>query len=170
MLARRFIAQLQTGDESCAAAVPEVRLVPRFAAGLHELSPAHGLAGSQASAEQLRAASAALLTAEDVITRAEANGPGSGVGLRGGSYRARAASGGYRLTLRAVRWTGDAAFSGQIDWPGRSGTVRATLQVSGPQGARGRLDLQWPEGVSGARATVRGTLDGRAVLAEAPAP
>ena len=169
-LARHFIAELQTGDESCAAAVPEVPLVPRFAKELHELSPARGLEGSQASTEQLRAVSAALLTAEDVIDRAEANGAGSGVGLRGGTFRAHAAAGGYRITLRAVRWTEDTAFSGQIDWRGRSGAVRATLQVSGPQGARGRLDLQWAEGVSAARAAVRGTLDGNVVLAEAPSP
>lgn len=170
LLARHFIAELQTGDESCAAAVPEVRLLPRFAKGLHGLSPARALERSQASTEQLRAVSAALLTAEDVIDRAEANGAGSGVGLRGGTFRARARAGGYRLTLRSVRWTEDAEFSGQIDWPGRSGTVHATLQVSGPQGQRGRLDLQWAEGASAARATVRGTLDGSAVIAEAPAP
>ncbi|MBV8911335.1 MAG: alpha/beta fold hydrolase, partial [Gammaproteobacteria bacterium] len=170
VLVRRFLADLTTGDERCAAAVSAIPLVPRFVRHVSELSPAEPRAGNQADDAQLRAASAALLTCADAITRAVANGAGRGVGLRGGSFAAVRVAGRYRLTLREVRWSEDLAVSGEIDWPGRSGTVRAHLRLRGPLTASGTLDLEWPEGVTAARAEVRGELDGRTVLASAPAP
>ena len=171
LLVRRFMESLEAGDEGCAAAVPAVRLVPRFARQLRELTGARALAGNEAGEDQLRAVSAALLTSEDVIARAAANGPGTGVGLRGGSFTVRQAPpAGYRVILRGVRWTEDTVVSGRIEWPGRSGLVHADLELLAPPGVRGNLQLQWPEGVSGARATVRGKLGSNTVLAEAPAP
>jgi pimeloyl-ACP methyl ester carboxylesterase len=169
VLVRRFMDTLATGDEACAAAVPAVRLVPAFARRAHELTPAGGLAASQASAEDLRVVTAALLTAEDAIARAAADGPGEGVGLRGGTFTATAANDGYRLKLRSLRWTEDVSASGSIDWPGRTGIVHAHLELSTPEGP-GALELSWPEGESGARATARGSIGGRSVAAEGPAP
>jgi pimeloyl-ACP methyl ester carboxylesterase len=169
ILVRRFLENLTSGDESCAAAVPEVRLVTRFARQTRELTPAQGSADNRASQEQLRVVSAALLTCEDLIARAADNGAGDGVGLRGGTFSVAKARGGYRLTLREVRWTDDVSVSGRIDWPGRSGSVHADLALQAPQGA-GTLELSWPVGVSGARAMVRGSLGGNVVVAEAPAP
>ena len=169
LLARRFLDTLSTGDESCAAAVPALRLVPRFARSLRELPPAEGAAANQAGADALRAVTAALLTAEDAIARAIDNGPGPGVGLRGGTFSATAAHDGYRIELSALRWTADMSATGQIEWPGRSGTVHAHLDLESPQGS-GTLQLSWPEGVSGARASARGSFGGKAVAAEAPAP
>ncbi|HEY0766941.1 MAG TPA: alpha/beta fold hydrolase, partial [Steroidobacteraceae bacterium] len=170
ILVRRFMERLETGDESCAAAVPAVRLVPRFARQVRELTTARALAGNEAGEDQLRAVSAALLTCADVIARAEANGSGTGVGLRGGTFIVRQTPAGYSATLWHVRWTEDAAVSGRIDWPRRSGVVHADLELRAPQGARGKLQLQWPEGVARARAAVRGTLGSNTVVAEAPAP
>jgi pimeloyl-ACP methyl ester carboxylesterase len=169
MLVRRFMDTLATGDESCAAAVPAVRLVPRFARSVLELPPAQVAAANHADADGLRAVTAALLTAEDAIARAIDNGPGAGIGLRGGTFSAAAAHGGYRIELRGLRWTSDVSATGQIDWPGRTGTVRARLDLNTPQGP-GTVELTWPEGVDGARATARGTLGGKPVVAEAPAP
>jgi pimeloyl-ACP methyl ester carboxylesterase len=170
MLVRRFLQDLATGDEGCAAAVPAVRLVPRFARHVGELAPAQGLPGNQAGEAGLRAVSAALLTCEDVIARATENGPGRGVGLRGGAFTAVHAAAGYHLRLREVRWTEDLALSGRIDWPGRGGLVRAHLTVLGPGAERGRLELQWPRDVADARASARGELGSQAVIAQAPAP
>ena len=168
-LVRRFMDTLATGDESCAAAVPAVRLVPRFARSAQELTPARAAAANHTGEEGLRIVTAALFTAEDAIARAIDNGSGAGVGLRGGSFTATAVHGGYRLELRGLRWTSDVSATGQIDWPGGTGTVHARLDLQTPQGA-GALELTWPEGVDGARATARGTLGGRPVLAEAHAP
>jgi pimeloyl-ACP methyl ester carboxylesterase len=169
VLVRRFMENLSSGDESCAAQVPEVRLVARFARQARELDPAQGSAANRASEEQLRVVSAALLTCEDLIVRAAENGAGDGIGLRGGTFSVAKTRGGYRLMLREVRWTDDLSVSGRIDWPGRSGVVHADLALQAPQGA-GALELSWPEGVSGARAVVRGSLGGNLVVAEAPAP
>jgi pimeloyl-ACP methyl ester carboxylesterase len=170
ILVRRFLRDLDAGDESCAAGVPAVRLVARFARHLAELTPAQGQAGNRAGEGELRAVSAALLTSEDVIARARQNGPGRGVGLRGGTFTVTSAAAGYRLILHEVRWTEDLGVSGSIDWPGRSGVVRAQLVLRGAPATRGTLEAQWPEGVAGARATLQGQLGGHTLIAEAPAP
>jgi pimeloyl-ACP methyl ester carboxylesterase len=169
VLVRRFMDELATGDESCAAAVPPVRLVPRFARTAHELEAAPPVAGNAAGEAELRTVTAALLTAEDAIARAAENGAGTGVGLRGGAFTAVASGAGWRIRLHALRWTEDVAVSGSIETGGREGPVHATLTLAGPVAA-GPLTLDWREGVSGARAAVHGTLNGKAVAAEAPAP
>jgi pimeloyl-ACP methyl ester carboxylesterase len=169
ILVRRFLDTLSTGDESCAAAVPAVRLVPRFARYARELAPARGAAGNAADEARLRVVTAALESCADAIVRAAENGAGSGVGLRGGSFTIAPAGAGYRLELREVRWTEDVSASGQVDWPGRTGEVHATVKLQSPEGG-GTLELSWPEGVSGANASVRGTLGGERVVAQAPAP
>jgi len=168
-LVRHFIEQLQIGDEGCAAAVPAVRLVARFARHLHELAPARALAGNQAGEPQLQAVTAALATCEDAIVRAAANVPGRGVGLRGGTFIAEAAPTGYRLVLQDLHWTEDLGVSGKIDWPGAGGQVRADLVVRGLRGVRGVLQLQWLEDGED-QAMASGTLGGRTVVAAAPAP
>jgi pimeloyl-ACP methyl ester carboxylesterase len=169
-LVRQFIEQLEIGDEGCAAAVAPVPLVSRFARHVRELDAAHALAGNQVGVAQLRAVTAALATCEDAIVRAEENGPGTGIGLRGGTFIAVAAPSGYRLLLRHLHWTEDMSVSGSIDWPGPSGLVRAELEVRGPQDAHGKLRLRWPEGVGDGVAMADGTLGGRPVVAAAPAP
>jgi pimeloyl-ACP methyl ester carboxylesterase len=169
VLVRRFVATLATGDERCTTALPPVRLVARFARAAHELAPARALAGNRSGDEARRVVSAALLAAEDVVVRAAENGAGPGIGLRGGTFTAAVAGGGYRLTLEGIRWTEDVAVSGSVDAPGRSGVVRAQLEVRSAQSS-GSLELRWAEGVRGARATARGTLSGTPVVAQAPAP
>lgn len=168
-LVRHFLDTLAVGDESCARAVPAVRLVPAFAQHAHALAPARALHGNRAGREALRVVTAAWLTAEDAIARALDNGAGGGSGLRGGTFSATAARGGYRLTLHEARWTEDVSASGRIDSPGRTGTVHATLYLESPVGS-GTLEMSWPEGRAGARATARGSVGGRVVAAEGPAP
>jgi len=168
VLARRFIETLSSGDEGCAAEVPPLRLVPRFAITVHELDAAHALADNRADDSALRAVSAALLTCADVISRAVQNGGGEGIGLRGGRFTASAQGVGYQLLLHEVRWTQDLRVSGRIDWPGRTGLVRARLQLQGS--AAGHLTLSWPEGAESPRAAVQGVLSGASVAAEAAAP
>jgi pimeloyl-ACP methyl ester carboxylesterase len=169
LLARHFLEVLDPGDTRCAQAVPPVPLVPRFARSADELAPAQPDAGNQADPARLRVVTAALLTAADALARARDNDAGQGVGLRGGSVAVTRAGPGYRLDLRAVRWTSDVSVSGRIDSPGRAAEVRAHLELQSPQGA-GTLELAWAEGAGGARATARGTLGGRIVAADAPAP
>ncbi|MBV9698001.1 MAG: alpha/beta hydrolase [Gammaproteobacteria bacterium] len=167
-LVQRFLADLTTGDDRCAASAPPMRLVGRFAGRTEELEPAGALEGNAADAGQLRAVSAALLTAEDVITRARDAGSVTLLGLRGGHYTIESAGEGYLIELHGVRWTEDLEVSGRVQWPGRSGTVHAALTLEGA--ARGTLNAQWPEGVADARASVEGNLSEHRVHAEMPAP
>ncbi len=169
-LVRRFIENLSTGDDSCAAAVPPVRLVPRFARSAAELAPAHAAADNAAGDSALRIVSAALLTSADVITRALEHGVGGGVGLRGGTFITAAAAEGYRITLDDIRWTDDVAVSGVIDCSGRTGPVHGTLHVKAPQGASGTLEVEWTEGAAQPRAAITGKLGADSVVADAPAP
>jgi pimeloyl-ACP methyl ester carboxylesterase len=170
LLVRRFLANLSTEDDSCAAQVPPVRLVPRFARHAAELTPAQALPGNQAGEPALRLVSAVLLTCEDAIARARAAGAGHGVGLRGGAVTVTTAEPGYHLSLHQLRWTQDVAVSGELEWPGRSGTVHGTLELAAAGGMHGKLEVQWPEGVAHPRATVNGTLGGERLAAEASAP
>jgi len=167
-LVRRFISTLATDEESCAAQVPPVPLVAHFARSAQELAPARSLPGNQAPAASLREVTAAVQTCEDVIVRAETNGAGHLVGLRGGSFESQTKGEGYRLKLHAVRWTEDVMVSGHIDWPGRDGTVRAELRLLDAEGRRGQLAIHWRRGEP-TEARASGRIEGRLVEAATPA-
>jgi pimeloyl-ACP methyl ester carboxylesterase len=170
VLVRHFLDTLEPGDTSCTQAVPEIRLVPRFARHLRDLDPASALSGNAATVEQLRAVAAALLTVGDAMVRAPEVSPGGGVGLRGGTFSARKTQGAYQLTLRELRWTEDLTVSGTVEFPPHQGAAQARLRLQGSRDVDGRLEMQWQEGEPLARARVHGTLGGRAVAAELPAP
>jgi pimeloyl-ACP methyl ester carboxylesterase len=170
-IVRRFITTLATGDESCAAAVPAVRLVPRFATRAAELEPAIGLHGNAAGATQLQIVTAAVLTAGDVLARLSSNSTDRGSGLRAGSFHIRHHTGSVHVTVWRVRWTEDVAVSGTIDRSaGHTGIVRARLDLAGPAGLAGRLTVRWQEGVAQAHATVDGSIGGSRVVAQVVAP
>jgi pimeloyl-ACP methyl ester carboxylesterase len=86
-IVRRFIETLRPGDTACAANVPALRLVPRFAVHASQLEPAIAAAGNRANSAQLQFVSAAVMTAGDVLARLGGNTTGQGVGLRGGTFR-----------------------------------------------------------------------------------
>jgi hypothetical protein len=111
------------------------------------------------------------MTAGDVLARLGANSTGRGVGLRGGTFKVVTDPTTIHVTLTGVRWTEDLAVSGTIDKPiSRHGTVHATLHLAGPEGLTGELAVNWPEGVAGSDAAMRGTLGGAIVVARMPAP
>jgi pimeloyl-ACP methyl ester carboxylesterase len=168
-LVRAFLGNLAIEDASCASRVPPVPLVASFARSTQSLQPASALAGNEAGEQQLREVRAACESAADALVRAQANGPGSFVGLRGGDFKVAPYRGGYRLSLREVRWTEDVRVSGRLDWAGgKRGSVQAQLTLQDEAGARGTLALQWREGDPQGVASVRGRIDGHAVLAVVP--
>jgi pimeloyl-ACP methyl ester carboxylesterase len=170
-IARRFIETMSVGDTSCAAEVPPLRLVPRFAVHAAQLKPAEALPGNRAGDAQLRRVSAAVMTAGDVLARLGGNSSGRGVGLRGGTFRVESDSSAVHIALSQVRWSEDLAISGNIDRPAaRTGMVRARLQLEAAEGRGGELQVEWPEGVANSSAAVRGTLGGAPVLARLRAP
>ena len=153
-IVRAFLETLQIVDASCTEAVAELRLAPRFAKRMHELDPASALPGNAANEEQLRAVSAALLTAGDAMVRAPEVSPGNGVGLRGGTYNVTESKAGYRITLKDLHWTEDLAVSGTIDVPSYHGRAHAALQIRGEQDSTGTLEADWLEGSPHASAEV----------------
>jgi pimeloyl-ACP methyl ester carboxylesterase len=170
-IARRFIETLSVGDTACAARVPPLRLTPLFALHASQLEAAAALPGNRAGPAELQLASAAVMTAGDVLARVGANSSGRGVGLRGGIFHIAADSSVVHVTLDRVRWTEDLAVSGQIDEPlGHTGTVRAALELLDGGRRSGKLHVEWLEGVAGSSAAIRGSFDGHAVLARMPAP
>jgi hypothetical protein len=170
-LVRRFVETLDAGDTACAAGVPPLRLVPRFALQASQLEPAAAAAGNRANEAQLRRVSAAVMTAGDVLARLGGNSTGQGVGLRGGSFRAVNDASTARITLNQVRWTEDLTVSGKIDKPlARTGMVRARLRLATADGLGGELAVEWPEGIAGSSADIRGALGGAVVRARTPAP
>jgi pimeloyl-ACP methyl ester carboxylesterase len=169
-IVRRFVATLRPGDTRCTRAVPAVRLVPQFARRVSELAPARATAGNAAAPEQLRAAAAALLTAGDILARVGSNTSGAGVGLRGGTFSVLAHADRYELTLRNVRWSEDLSVSGTLSWPPRSGRVAGELTLAGADEFSGPLSVSWIEGLTQARAQIRGKLGNAVVAAEMSAP
>jgi hypothetical protein len=120
---------------------------------------------------QLRRVSTAVMTAGDVLARLGANSTGQGVGLRGGSFRAVSDASTAHIRLNQVRWTEDLTVSGTIDKPlARTGMVRALLQLATADGLGGELAVEWPEGIAGSSADIRGALGGAVVRARTPAP
>jgi len=111
------------------------------------------------------------MTAGDVLARLAGNSTGQGVGLRGGSFRAVNDASTAHVTLNQVRWTEDLTVSGKIDKPlARTGVVRALLRLATADGPGGELVLEWPEGIAGSSADIRGALGGPVVRARTPAP
>lgn len=170
-IVRRFVSTLTTGNTSCAAQVPPLRLVQKFAAESQALDPADALPGNAASLQELRLVTAAVLTAGDVLARADSNSSGRGTGLRGGTYRLIRSGARIHLRLDRMRWVNDVAVSGTIDrLERRHGAVRAALYLSPVDGKRGRFTLKWPDGADGAAVRINGTFGPTTVLAQSPAP
>lgn len=170
-IVRHFIGSLEPGDASCAAEVPPVRLVPRFATHADGVDPAIAEAGNAASAGALKLASAAVQTVGDILVRAAINSSGRGTGLRGGQFEIAAGGGSRRITLDRVRWTEDLAVSGTIDEVrDAAGSVRAKVAIEGPDEIRGSVDLRWEDRRPDAQAHIQGEIAGRAVEAHMPAP
>ncbi len=171
VLVRRFISTLAAGDTSCAASVPPLHLMPRFAISYRDLSPADGLPGNEATAVQLSAVTGVVRTALDVLMRAGANASGHGAGLRGGRFRVLRGATGIHVQFDRVRWTEDLEVSGSADVPQRrSGAVKAVLSVAAPGTDGGRLSLSWPAGLDGPAARVTGRFSGTSVQARGPPP
>jgi pimeloyl-ACP methyl ester carboxylesterase len=164
-LVRQFVKTLTPGDSACAAAVPAYPLVSTFARHSHQLSAATPGHGNQGTADDLRLVASALGAAGDAIARWWVNDEGSGVGLRGGSFSYSSSAEVIRFELDAMRFTEDLPVSGSLSWHMPSNAVRASLSMPG-----GTLEAHWPARGSGARATIRGRLNGRLIVATAAAP
>lgn len=129
-------ATIARDPEPCSA--PRPRLHSTFA------RTSHGLTESQA----------AMLTVADVVNRVRALGTQGGLGLRGGTWKAKyPGEDKVTITLDGVRLFQDLPVSGTVTWIPSSGSVRAALTVPG-----GRLTINGNG--SSADAMIRGVLGG----------
>jgi pimeloyl-ACP methyl ester carboxylesterase len=170
VIAVRFFKDLTPGDTSCASAIAEVRMVPRFARVMAELDPATPLAGNQGTPADLRAAAAATLTAGDTIARWWVNTSGSGVGLRGGQFQYTYQGNDIVYELDNCQWVEDLAVSGTITWEQvKPGAIQAQVTFDTPGGS-GTLQIVWDDREPQAQAGIQGSIGGRNVVATMQAP
>lgn len=165
-IVRGFTATGRLGSTTCASQVPALHLVPSFARDLGSVVAATPVSGNDGTRRELRAAAAAVLAAADVLARASEFSLSSGAGLRGGTFSATQRDGATDVVLRRIAWTSDLRVSGTA----RSGTSHASAHLRLHGGAEGTLEAFWATAGSRARATIRGTVDGRALAATMPAP
>lgn len=167
-IARRFVETLQTGDTSCAAALPELRTVPRFVRHARDLAPADPLPGNQGGDRQLRATAAAVQTVGDALARTLWDPGPKVLGLRGGSFTFAFAGNAYDLQLSDARWSEDLAVSGTARSVLGTGVVESRISIQGV--SNGTLFIRWRSYDRHAIATATGTVDGETVRATLPAP
>jgi hypothetical protein len=164
-ITRRFIRTLRAGDTSCAARIAEVRTVDRFPRRSAGMAPADGRPGDRSPPAGRRVAAVAAATVADALQRWTLNYGGNSRGLRGGRW----SWAGDRLTrfrFRGARFTRDVRVDGRATWRLDTGALRADLTVQG----RGALHVRWNTRRRLARATLRGSLDGRRLRAAMLAP
>ena len=169
VILQRFIASLAAGDTACASTIPPILVVPTFPPSLAEAPsvtspPSPAGQAVWVTGETIGDALARLFS-QVVYTR--------DAGLYGGSFRI---TGGVypptpvKLHLSSLRFVSDLAVSGTVTWTKSTSTVTANVTVAGPSGLTGTLHYSWPTNVSGAVASVTGTVGGSAVSATFPAP
>ena len=156
---RRFLATLDAGDISCAAAMPRVNVVPSFQA---------------IGSGDARVAWAATWTLGDALSRwYNLMYSSRGHGLHGGYFVVRGKYYSHdplRFTFHATTLIPGISTSGRMRWDRRFRRVRAELAVVGPNGLSGTLTIGFPTDRSYAIATIKGSLSGRSVNLILPGP
>ena len=167
-ITRRFIETLDAGDTSCAQRIKEVRTVDRFPA--RRPTPSRPRRGRVTRAARrpprrrgrgghCRGRRAALV---HQLQRHEPRAPRRALELRGGTQ--------VTFTFTRARFASDVEVSGTATWDSATGPLDADLEVTGPDGASGRVTARWDTSRRLAQATLGGTLGGRALRAEMLAP
>ena len=164
----RFVRNLTPGDTSCASEIGEWNVVPAFAGSVAETDAALRAPGDESTRNDRRLAAAAALTAADVIARWMVNYDGTGVGLRGGRWWYS----GYpnvRFRLVNTKLVPGVPVTGTVRWAYEGGASRANVEVKGPGGTTGTLQIAWLKKPH-ATATLAGVVGGRKLRATMPAP
>jgi hypothetical protein len=170
---QRFVrhpADLASENTSCAGQVAPIHTVGAYPLRLADAVPATATRGNTAGRQALRAASVALASAGDEISRWPLLDDGHDLGLRGGRV---SFSGGnvLRISLSNVRWVTDATIDGTARWNQSAGWVTARLTVHPAGAAPVRLAARWrPFGGQDQPAVITGSQGQRHLAAVCPAP
>lgn len=170
---QRFISNpdgLAHENTSCARRVSPVHTVGSYPLRLAQVVPARPTAGNQVDRLALQAASSALASVGDEISRWPLLIGGSDLGLRGGQI---SFTGGNVLTisLHNARWAAGEAASGTASWNQATDSVTARLTVTVVGAKPVKLTARWrPSGRQNQLAVVTGSQGGRRLAAVTPAP
>jgi len=170
---RRFVldpGDLHQMNTSCASHVAPIHTVGSYPRLLRDAVPASPLPGNRAGRQALRAASVALASVGDEVSRWPLLSDDHDLGLRGGRITF---SGGtdLRITLHGVRWVSDATIDGSAAWDQSSGWVTARLTVHPDGAAPVWLTGRWLAfGSQKQLAVIHGSQGGRRLAATCPAP
>jgi len=137
---------------------------------LRDAVPASPLPGNRAGRQALRAATVALASVGDEVSRWPLLSDDHDLGLRGGRV---SFSGGrdLRITLHGVRWVSNATRDGRAVWDQSSRWVTARLTVHPDGGAPVKVTGRWLAfGKQKQVAIVHGRQGGRRLAATCPAP
>ncbi len=175
VIVRQFLGTRSAGKTSCAHHIPAQYVVPAFPASVGT-APQAVSAGTSDHSTRLdrQAAWVATQTIGDALERwfnLLAGGPG--YGLYGGLFTV---SGGYYsygpLVLRftSTRFVPNLDVSGTAKWNRMSSLLTAKLSLTGPDGLKGSLQIEWLTNETGAIASEDGAIGGQSVALEMPAP
>ena len=170
---QRFVrhpAGLPTENTACAPQVAPVHTVGTYPLRLADAVPATAAPGNTGSRQALQAASAALASVGDEISRWPLLDDDHDQGLRGGRVRF---SGGnvLRISLSNVRWVIDATIDGTARWNQATGRVTARLTVRTAGAAPVRLTARWRTfGTQDQLAVITGSAGKQRLAAVCPAP
>jgi pimeloyl-ACP methyl ester carboxylesterase len=166
---RRFIAELDPGEMSCARDIPPIRMLPSFATSLLDVIPATSISDDGGDEWERRLAAAAVYTVADVVYRWYTDWDDEGRGLRGGAWRLEEFEGGWSYALDKVKWAAGVEVSGTVRRH-ENGAVDASVRVDGPRDMAGDLKLNWDRKRSQERARIVGMIGGRRFDLTMPAP
>ena len=169
---QRFItnpAGLAHENTSCAGRVSPVHTVGSYPLRLAQAVPARATRGNAVGRPALQAASVALASVGDEISRWPLL-VGDDLGLRGGKVSFSGANK-LTITLHNARWVANATINGSATWNQATGFVTAKLTVS-PVGATPvKLTASWRVlGEQDQLAVITGSQGGRRLAAVAPPP
>jgi pimeloyl-ACP methyl ester carboxylesterase len=170
-IVRRFIRTGEPGDTSCASRTPEINVLEVFPERVAD-APEARRAGprDRSTASDRRIAWVTVETIADAFNRwwNELYG-GTGVGLRGGSYRIRGPFYSFEqplvIAFDGARFVGDVSVSGKVVWHRRAALAIGRLRVRAP-GTSGDLRIVFATDRGGDTTSIQGRLDGRRIVLE----
>jgi hypothetical protein len=170
---QRFIsnpAGLAHENTSCAGRVSPVHTVGSYPLRLAQAVPARPVRGNAVGREALQAASTALASVGDEISRWPLLGAGADLGLRGGRISFSVGNV-LTISLHNARWVANATINGTASWNQATDLVTARLTVTATGAKPVRLTARWqPLGGQGQLAVITGSQGGRRLQAVTPAP
>jgi len=122
-----------------------VHVVGSFSQTLAQATPATATTGNTANANARRLAAIGAAVVGDSIWHWWYIPASKGHGLRGGVFHVNGDGPEFELVFNNVRWTTDVTVDGTGTWNQDTGRVTASLQITGPGGLTGTVDVVYDD-------------------------